>query len=96
MSHNEHGHTGTSYTTLILVWVGLLALTSITVSVAGLDLGAYTLFVALLIAAIKSFLVINVFMHIKYEEKIFKVFLLISGFTLAVIFILTFSDFIYR
>ena len=96
MSQNGHGHTGTSYITLIIVWIGLLALTSITVSVAGLNLGAYTMFVALLIASIKSYLVVSIFMHIKYEEKIFKLFLLISGFTLVVIFALTFSDIIYR
>lgn len=96
MSQNGHEHTGTNYITLIIVWIGLLALTSITVSIAGFNLGAYTLLVAMFIAAVKSFLVINIFMHIKYEEKIFKVFLLISGFTLVVIFLLTFSDFLYR
>ncbi|MFA8341745.1 MAG: cytochrome C oxidase subunit IV family protein [Rhodothermaceae bacterium] len=96
MSQKGHEHTGANYITLIIVWIGLLALTSITVSIAGINLGAYTLFVAMLIAAIKSFLVINIFMHIKYEEKIFKFFLLISGFTLVVIFLLTFADFFYR
>ena len=93
-SSDEQHHIG--YGTYILVWVGLLALTSITVTVAGISLGAYTLFVALLIAAIKSSLVINIFMHIKFDEPIFKVFLLVSGFTLFVIFLLTFLDFIYR
>jgi len=84
------------YGTYILVWLALLAFTSITVTVAGISLGKYTLFVALSIAAIKSALVINIFMHIKYEEPIFKVFLGLSGFTLVVIFILTFFDIIYR
>ncbi|MFA3782058.1 cytochrome C oxidase subunit IV family protein [Melioribacteraceae bacterium 4301-Me] len=94
-NNKEHkSHSG--YSTYILVWISLLALTSITVTVAGVDLGAFTLFVALLIAAIKSGLVINIFMHIKYDEPIFKVFLSLSGFTLLVIFILTFFDVIYR
>lgn len=84
------------YGTYILVWLALLAFTSITVTVAGVSLGEYTLFVALSIAAVKSALVINIFMHIKFDEKIFKLFLLISGFTLLIIFILTFFDFIYR
>lgn len=85
-----------SYGTFVLVWLSLLAFTSITVTIAGVSLGRYTLFVALLIAAIKSALVINIFMHIKFEEKIFKVFIALSGFTLLVIFILTFFDFLYR
>ncbi|MFC2133737.1 cytochrome C oxidase subunit IV family protein [Bacteroidota bacterium] len=84
------------YGVYIFVWLGLLALTTITVSVAGIYLGNYTLFVALSIAAIKSGLVIYYFMHIKFEESIFKVFLFISGMTLVIIFILTAFDIIYR
>ncbi len=93
-SSNEEHHIG--YSTYLLVWVSLIALTSITVTVAGINLGNYTLLIALSIAAIKSALVINIFMHIKYEESIFKVFLAISGFTLIVIFTLTFFDYLYR
>ncbi len=93
--HAKHtAHPG--YSTYIIVWLALLAFTSITVTIAGVSLGRYTLLVALLIAAIKSALVINIFMHIKFDEKIFKVFLALSGLTLLVIFILTFFDFIYR
>ena len=95
--HNNNGnhehHIG--YGSYIIVWIALLGLTSITVTVAGISLGDYTLFVALLIAAVKSALVINIFMHIKFDEPIFKFFLLISGFTLVVIFILTFVDFLF-
>lgn len=92
-THIEHG---ASYGLLIITWLGLLALTGITVTVAGINLGAYSLLVGLTVAAIKSFFVINIFMHIKYEQPIFKVFLVLSSFTLIVIFILTLVDFIYR
>lgn len=94
-NHSLEQH-NTSYTLYLLIWISLLAFTSITVTVAGLNLGNFTLFIALTIAAIKSALVINIFMHIKFEEKIFKVFLLISGFTLLVIFLLTFFDYNFR
>lgn len=94
--HQEKNNHHIGYGTYVLVWLALLAFTSITVTVAGVSLGRYTLFVALMIAAVKSALVINIFMHIKFDEKIFKVFLLLSGFTLLVIFILTFFDFLYR
>ena len=93
-SNNENHHIG--YSTYLLVWLSLVALTSITVTVAGINLGEYILVVALSIAAIKSALVINIFMHIKFEDPIFKVFLAISGFTLVVIFMLTFFDYFYR
>lgn len=91
----NHNHQ-ISIITYIIVWISLLALTSITVTVAGLNLEKYTLFIALVIASIKSALVINIFMHIKFDEPIFKVFLALSGTTLIVLFILTFLDIIYR
>lgn len=92
----EHTKNHPGYITYILVWLALLVFTSITVTIAGIDLSKYTLLIAMFIAAIKSALVINIFMHIKFEEKIFKVFLLLSGMTLLIIFILTFSDFLFR
>jgi len=92
----EKGKHHFGYLTYILVWLTLVAFTALTVTVAGVSLGKYTLLIALLIAAVKSALVINIFMHIKFDEPIFKVFLGLSGFTLIVIFILTFVDFLYR
>ncbi len=94
MSVDNKQHIG--YGTYILVWLALLAFTSITVTIAGVSLGRYTLFIALSIAAIKSALVINIFMHIRFDEPIFKTFLAISGATLLIIFLLTFFDYIYR
>jgi len=94
-NHSHENHE-ISYSTYLLVWVSLIAFTSITVAVAGINLGDYTLFVALCIAALKSGLVINIFMHIKFEDPIFKVFIGISIFTLIVIFTLTFFDYFYR
>lgn len=94
MDNHSKQHSG--YLTYIFIWLALLAFTSITVTIAGVSLGNYTLLIALLIAAVKSALVINIFMHIKFEEKIFKVFLLLSGATLLIIFLLTFLDIFYR
>jgi cytochrome c oxidase subunit 4 len=93
-NHSNNNHPG--YSTYFFVWLALLAFTSITVTVAGINLGKYTMLVALGIAAVKSILVVNIFMHIKFEEKIFKVFIALSFSTLLIIFILTSFDIIYR
>lgn len=95
-NHSKHEEHVIPYGMYILVWLGLLALTSVTVTIAGIDLGTYTLLVALTIAAVKSALVINIFMHIKFDEPVFKVFLLISGLTLVIILVLTFLDYSFR
>lgn len=92
INHENH----VSDTTYILVWLGLLGLTSLTVSIAGINLGAYTLFVAMLIAAVKVFFVSSIFMHLKFGDPIFKIFVGIVILTLTVIFLLTFLDYFYR
>ena len=52
----------------VWVWVALIILTAVTVSVAGMDLGRVSIFVALLIAGVKSGLVLGYFMHLEIRE----------------------------
>ena len=93
--HNTESHS-VSYGTYVMVWLGLVALTAVTASVAGLELGGITIVVALLIAISKSFLVGNYFMHIKFEKAIFRIFVAVCIITFLVIIILTFSDLSFR
>lgn len=94
---NEHEKSHLiGYGTYVLSWLALLSLAILTVAAAGLDLGNFTLFTALLIAAIKSTLVIMIFMHIKYDEPIFKVFLAIALLVLVIVFVLMGFDVFYR
>jgi len=96
MSNNSEHKFHVGYGGYVLIWLILLGLTVTTVAVAGIDLGNLTLFVALLIAAIKSFLVINIFMHIKFDDKVFKLFVLVALMTLLVAFVLTSTDIFFR
>jgi len=84
------------FSTYILIWLGLLMLTGVTITVAGLNLGTLSVLGAIVIAAIKSTLVVLYFMHIKYEDKVFKLMLGLAIFTLVVILVLTFADVSYR
>jgi cytochrome c oxidase subunit 4 len=85
-----------SYSTYILIWVSLVSLTCATAVIAGINLAALTLVIALVIALTKASLVVNYFMHVKFDDRIFKVFLGIAGFTIFVIYALTFSDVYFR
>lgn len=80
----------------IAVWFGLLVLTGLTVTVAILNLGQLSVLVAIGVATIKSILVVWVFMHIKYEDMVFKSMLALSIVTLTVIMLLTFMDVSFR
>jgi cytochrome c oxidase subunit 4 len=86
-----------NYQTYILVWLGLLILTGITVSMAGMNLGRLSILIVLLIAAFKSVLVLSYFMHLKYETGLlFKLMIPIVLAVLTVFIGLTFTDIAFR
>lgn len=92
--HDSHvEHKPLSYGVYILVWLGLLALTALTVTVAGINLGGLTVTTALLVASVKSYLVLKIFMHLGAEQKVFKIFVIVALFFIVVSFVLLFSDY---
>ena len=91
----EHTHI-VPYKTFAIIWVALLILTGVTVAVAQFDLGAMNIWVALGIATFKSGLVVAVFMHMKYENLLFKLSLFVALAILAIFIGLNFFDVLYR
>jgi len=84
------------YSSLGIVLVSLLILTTISVAVTGIHLGALSVAVALIIASIKVAIVIIYFMHMKFESLFLK--LMITGVFIiyALVVIITFSDYYFR
>ena len=89
----EHSH---GYGIYILVWLGLLALTALTVAVAGLNIGRFTVATAIIIACAKSYLVLTIFMHLRSESKTFRVFVIVALLFLVISFILLFADYSFK
>ena len=92
---NEHQHI-VGNKKLVGIWLALLALTALTVAITRVDLGGYKVLGALVIACVKSGLVIAVFMHMKYEGKLLRWLLFLALVTLAIFIGLTFFDVLYR
>lgn len=90
-SHNEHSSHG--YGVYFLVWFALLVLTGITVAVAGINFGGLTVATALIIASIKTYLVLTIFMHLRSETMVFKIFIAVAMFFLIISFVLLFTDY---
>ena len=91
----DHAHI-VPYRTFLLVWVALLILTGLTVAAAQVHFGVLNIWIALGIATLKSSLVVAIFMHMKYEQPLFKLALL-SALAIFAIFIgMTFLDVLYR
>lgn len=89
-NYNDHSH---GYGIYILVWLALMALTAVTVAVAGMNIGKFTVATALIIAAVKAYLVLTIFMHLRSEKKTFSVFVFVALFFLGISFVLLFSDY---
>ena len=85
-----------SYGQFVLVWFGLVALTGLTVALAGINLGRWIIVSAMTIASIKTILVLNVFMHLRIEERVFRIFVAVAVLTLAIFFLLTFFDYAFH
>lgn len=89
--HHEH-HEPVGYGLLILVWLSLLVLTALTVTIAGMNLGALSVTVAVLIASIKASVVLFFFMHLKYEKTVYKTMVFVCLGTFAIFIGITFLD----
>ena len=76
----------------IIVFVSLLLLTGVTVLSAQIDLGPFNITLALLIATIKSSLVLLFFMHLYYDNKVNMALIIGSVLFLAIFIGLTMID----
>jgi len=92
----EHKNHITPYKVHARVLLALLTLTLLTILITSVELGAMTVTVALLIACIKGSVVLTWFMHLKFEQAIFR-YMVLGVFALfALIIFLTFFDYAFR
>ena len=90
----DEEHSG--YDVYVLTWVALLILTAVTVTVAGMHLGRLSAVTAMLIAAVKASLVLYFFMHLKYENRLFRTMVYVTLGTFVVFIGITFLDILFR
>ena len=86
----------TPYKTLGIVLVCLLACTFLTIEVTNIDLAAWSVAVALIIASVKVFIVLTYFMHLKYEGLLLKILVGMIFLLFAIVIVITYLDYLYR
>ena len=92
MTHNR-----THQLRYIGIWLGLVALTILTVTTASLNVGRIGILIVLAIAATKSTLVLLWFMHLSTEKRLLlKLLVPIAICVLAIFIGLTYSDVLTR
>src|SRR5437763_13267308 len=89
----EHADSTKTYT---LVFLALLALTGVTTAVAYVDLGHFSVVVALAIAVVKMLLVALFFMHLRHSTTLTRIVVLGGLLWLAILIGLAMSDFVSR
>ena len=85
-----------TYKSQILVLLSLIVLTILTVTITSVHLGPYNTAAAMLIASIKAAIVLLYFMHLKFDEKIYRFMVTLVLAVYAVVILITFFDYFYR
>ena len=80
----------------VAVFVTLLVMTAATTAISSVDLGPWNTVVVLGIALFKATLVVLFFMHVKYSRRLTQMVILVGLFWLAMLLLITFSDFASR
>ena len=82
--------------TYLFTWGSLLGLTLLTSLLGFIDMGQFSVIVAVLIAAMKASLIVAFFMHALYESKLVWVVLAGGVIWFLILFSLTLGDYITR
>ncbi len=84
------------YRTFLIVLAVLIVLTLVSVVITKIYLGALTVFIALMIAVVKSSFVLRVFMHLKFESKFFTLMIVGVSLLIGLVIFGTISDYLFR
>ena len=96
-AHGEHEeHHIIPLKTYVTVLMALMVLTVVTVAAARFDFGAMNTIIALGIASVKAALVLAIFMHLKYDDKLYLVVILTGVFFLIVLYFFSVLDIFTR
>jgi len=85
-----------SYKSHVVVLLCLVLLTVLTVTITSVHLGAFNTAAAMVIASVKASIVLLYFMHLKFDEKIYRFMVALVVAIYLVVIIITFFDYLYR
>jgi cytochrome c oxidase subunit IV len=92
---NEKKHI-VEYRTYFIVLICLLVFTFSSIGVTQLELGTLSVTAALVFSSIKSILVLAIFMHLRFDNKIYAILVGIVLFIFAALVVITFLDYSFR
>jgi cytochrome c oxidase subunit 4 len=84
------------YRTYVLILIALLACTFLSIAITNIELGELTVAGALVLASIKSFLVLTWFMHLKYDKLYIRLMVGLVFSLFVAVTVITFFDYLFR
>jgi len=94
--HHDNEHHIIPLGTYFKVLGALLVLTVLTVAASRFDFGSFNTIINIGIASIKASLVLAIFMHLKYDDRLYLVLILTSVFFLIVMYFFSVLDLFTR
>jgi len=80
--------------TYVLTWIALLGLTLATTLFGYVNLGQFSIILAVLFAMAKGGLIVSFFMHAKYEQRVIRVIIVGGGVWFTILFSFSLRDYI--
>lgn len=93
---SENKHHIVSYRSYLLILLGLIVLTLLSVAITHIELREYTVAAALIFASVKSFIVLSYFMHLKFDKPMYRNMVLFVFAIFMAVVTITFIDYINR
>jgi len=92
---NEKHHI-VPYKVYFYILAALITFTFMSIGITQLNLGAYSVLGAMIFAILKSFLVLSVFMHLKFDTPFLRFSVLGVFLLFLVVVLITFLDYFFR
>ncbi len=93
---SDSTHHIVSYRSYGLILLLLLILTAVSVAVTQIELTKWSTAVALLLATTKSAIVLAIFMHLKFDQRIYRFMAIFVFLLLLAVIVVTFLDYAFR
>lgn len=84
------------YRTYVFILIALLVCTFLSIAITGIELGEFTVAGALILASVKSFLVLTYFMHLKFDKPYIRIMVAFVFVIFIAVIVITFFDYLFR
>lgn len=96
MSETNETHHHEGYRVYAITAIVLLALTALNIFIAGLSHSVIISGIIIFISMVQAFIALTWFMHLRYDNMLFKSLVIGVFFLYAVVIVITFFDYLFR